>query len=125
MKKVVLRNFTKFTGKHLCQSLFFNKVAGPRSGSYIPVIGPKKTPYLNTLHTVSSVGHEVSKKKAQQHVNAVLRAETFMNIGSLDTLVNAIDISKLVLSPKKVIKLTNKGYLRITYGNKNFPKQPP
>ena len=26
--KVVLRNFTKFTGKHLCQSLFFNKVAG-------------------------------------------------------------------------------------------------
>ena len=30
-KKGVLRNFTKFTGKHLCQSLFFNKVAGLRS----------------------------------------------------------------------------------------------
>ena len=28
-KKGVLENFTKFTGKHLCQSLFFNKVAGP------------------------------------------------------------------------------------------------
>ena len=28
MKKGVIRNFTKFTGKHLCQSLFFNKVAG-------------------------------------------------------------------------------------------------
>ena len=27
-KKVVLRNLTKFTGKHLCQGLFFNKVAG-------------------------------------------------------------------------------------------------
>ena len=27
-KKGVLRNFTKFTGKRLCQSLFFNKVAG-------------------------------------------------------------------------------------------------
>ena len=26
-KKGVLRNFTKFTGKHLCLSLFFNKVA--------------------------------------------------------------------------------------------------
>ena len=26
-KKVVLRNLTKFKGKHLCQSLFFNKVA--------------------------------------------------------------------------------------------------
>ena len=30
MKKGVLRNFTKFTGKHLCQSLFFNKVVGLR-----------------------------------------------------------------------------------------------
>ena len=28
--KRVLRNFPKFTGKHLCQSLFFNKVAGLR-----------------------------------------------------------------------------------------------
>ena len=25
-KKEVLRNFSKFTGKHLCQSLFFNKL---------------------------------------------------------------------------------------------------
>ena len=31
-KKDALRNFTKFTGKHLCQSLFFNKVAGAASG---------------------------------------------------------------------------------------------
>ena len=29
-KKGVLKNFTKFTRKHLCQSLFFNKVAGLR-----------------------------------------------------------------------------------------------
>ena len=28
MKKGVLKIFTKFTGKHLCQSLFFNKVTG-------------------------------------------------------------------------------------------------
>ena len=27
VKKGVLRNFAKVTGKHLCQSLFFNKVA--------------------------------------------------------------------------------------------------
>ena len=27
IKKGVLRNFAKFTGKHLCQSLFFNKIA--------------------------------------------------------------------------------------------------
>ena len=29
-KKAVLRNFAKFTEKHLCQRLFFNKVAGLR-----------------------------------------------------------------------------------------------
>ena len=29
-KKGVLRNFTKFIGKHLCQSLLFNRVAGLR-----------------------------------------------------------------------------------------------
>ena len=29
MKKGVIKNFAKFTGKHLCQSLF-NKVAGLR-----------------------------------------------------------------------------------------------
>ena len=31
MKIDVLRNFTKFTGNHLCQNLSFNKVAGLRS----------------------------------------------------------------------------------------------
>ena len=29
-KKGILRNFAKFTGKHLCQSHFFNKIAGLR-----------------------------------------------------------------------------------------------
>ena len=36
-KKNALKNFVKFTGKHLCQSLFFNKAAGLR-----PVILLKK-----------------------------------------------------------------------------------
>ena len=35
LKKGVLRNFTKFTGKHLCQSLFFNKVAGLRPATLL------------------------------------------------------------------------------------------
>ena len=30
MKKGLLKNFAKFTGKHLCQSFIFNKVAGLR-----------------------------------------------------------------------------------------------
>ena len=28
VRKDVLRNFAKFTGKHLCQGLFLNKIAG-------------------------------------------------------------------------------------------------
>ena len=35
MKKGVLKNYTKFTGKHLCQSLFFNKVEGLRPGTLL------------------------------------------------------------------------------------------
>ena len=39
-KKYVLRNFTKFTGKYLCQSLFFKKVAGLGSANLL-----KKRPW--------------------------------------------------------------------------------
>ena len=35
LKKGVLRNFTKFTGKHLCQSLFFYKVVGLRPATLL------------------------------------------------------------------------------------------
>ena len=37
-KKDVLRYFTKFTGKHLRQSLFFDKVAGLRSATLVKKI---------------------------------------------------------------------------------------
>ena len=33
IKEGVLKNFWKFTGKHLCQSLIFNKVTGFRSAT--------------------------------------------------------------------------------------------
>ena len=33
-KKGVLENLAKFTGKNLCRSLFFNKVAGLQSNSF-------------------------------------------------------------------------------------------
>ena len=35
VKKCVLRNFAKLKGKHLCQSLFFNKVAGFRPATLL------------------------------------------------------------------------------------------
>ena len=34
-KKGAFRNFAKFTGKHLCQSVFFNKVAGLRPATLL------------------------------------------------------------------------------------------
>ena len=34
-KKGILRNFTKLTGKRLCQSLIFNKVAGLRPANLV------------------------------------------------------------------------------------------
>ena len=34
-KKGILGNFSKFTGKHLCQSLFLNKVAAPRPATLL------------------------------------------------------------------------------------------
>ena len=40
MKKCVLKNFAKFTGKHLCQSLFFHNVAGL---SYVSNFTKKET----------------------------------------------------------------------------------
>ena len=35
MEKGVLKKFTKFTGKDLCQSLFLNKVAGLRPATLL------------------------------------------------------------------------------------------
>ena len=35
IKKGVLKNFAKFTGKHLCQGLFSNKVGGLRPATLL------------------------------------------------------------------------------------------
>ena len=35
VRKGILRNFAKLTGKHMCQSLFFNKVAGLRAATLL------------------------------------------------------------------------------------------
>ena len=44
-KKDVLRNYAKFTGKHLCQSLFYNKVASLRPAIVhrTPVVAASET----------------------------------------------------------------------------------
>ena len=45
-KKVVLKNLAKFTGKHLCQSISFNKAAGRGEllDSFPPLPPPKNQP---------------------------------------------------------------------------------
>ena len=52
-KKGVLRNFAKFTGKHLCQRLFFNKVAGLFSCEFCEI--SKSTFFTEHLQTTTSV----------------------------------------------------------------------
>ena len=49
-KEGVLRNFTKFTGKHLCQILFFNKVAGLPVPEYLfnKVAGVSRCYFIKT-----------------------------------------------------------------------------
>ena len=36
-RKGVLGNFSKVTGKHLCQGLFYNKVAGPEPATLLKI----------------------------------------------------------------------------------------
>ena len=57
IKKGVLGNFAKFTGKHLCQSLFFNKVAGLRSQRFSCEFCEisKKTFFIEHLRTTASI----------------------------------------------------------------------
>ena len=60
VRKAVLRNFWKFTGKHLCQSLLFNKIEGLTSATLsrkrlwhgcFPVNFPKflRIPFLKNI----------------------------------------------------------------------------
>ena len=56
MKKVALENFTKFTGKHLCQSLFFNKIAGLRAETQTQVFPVKLVKFLRTPYLQNTSG---------------------------------------------------------------------
>ena len=68
-KKGVLRNFANFTGKHLCQGLFFNKVAGLRPSTLwkkrlwhscfpVNVANFLRTPFIKDTSGGSSIVNE-------------------------------------------------------------------
>ena len=56
-EKGVLRNFAKFAGKHLCQSLFFNKVAGRGLHLYQDLA----TRFLKCVRPFWNIMHEKTK----------------------------------------------------------------
>ena len=81
LRKGVIRNFAKFTGKHLCQSLFFYKVAGQglRPASLLkkrlwhrcfPVDFAKflRTPF--SQNTLRRLLPELVRKRATRSVNS-------------------------------------------------------
>ena len=54
VRKSVLRNFAKFTGKHLCQGLFFNKVTSLRLATLLKKrIWHRCFPVHFPVHTIS------------------------------------------------------------------------
>ena len=57
-EKDVVENFTSFTGKHLCQGLFFKKIAGPAPSVAYPTIG-----FLLTTSYLSFPNKAVCKSK--------------------------------------------------------------
>ena len=78
-KKTALKNFAKFTGKHLCQSLFFNKVVSLR-----PVTLLKK---VTLAQVFSSEFCEIFKNiffyrtpLVAASVNALERLKTFLKL---------------------------------------------
>ena len=91
IKKVVIGNFVKLTGKHLCQSLFFNKVAGLR-----PQATLKKRPWYRCF--------PLNFKK-------VLRTPFLQNTSGRPLLLLFYPMSKHVESnrnPRKLLKISSK-----------------
>ena len=93
-KKGVLENFTKFTGKHLCQSLFLSKVAGWALQLY-----QKKTPaqvlfcefckhFKNTfLYRTPSVAASVITKQMNNLTKCVTSKWSFPHYFCVATLI--------------------------------------
>ena len=91
-KKVVLENFTKFAGKHLCLSLFFNKVADLRPAtllkkrlwhSYFPVNFVKflRTPFLQNTSgrlLLNFIPNLISKYCFRKHCVKSVQIRSFL-----------------------------------------------
>ena len=124
-KKVVFRNFTKFTRKHLCQSLFFNKVASQISKNTFFIEHLRATAFYSTtklaliliLLSKSKKSHLVIKKKILpviqfismilqiikspdlQHLQLILDKSLSFNKDHIKTIQSNLNNFKLNLHP--------------------------
>ena len=82
MKKGALRNFAKFTGKNLCQSLSFNKVAGTacnfiKKEALVQAFScefweiSKNTFFYRTSLVATSENHKAVTLKSLAHANEI------------------------------------------------------
>ena len=80
-KKGVLKNFVKFTGKHLCQSFFLNKVAGLR-----PEVHPPDIPDSSRDTSVERSSQEIPSVRQEESNmgNMVLQTPPNSSFSSLD-----------------------------------------
>ena len=103
MKKGLLRNFAKFIGKHLCQSLFFNKIAGFRHEILQNFLEHLfyRTPlddcfckeYLKLLPFIDAPVHTIA---SQYHcTNIIMESTEFLNPGQIAVDVCIIQCTHL------------------------------
>ena len=64
-KKGALKNFAKFTGKHLGQSLFFNKVAGLRPRGVLKSSHPE---VLLKIVVLKKWNNSLENKSSRVHI---------------------------------------------------------
>ena len=100
-EKGVLRNFTKFTGKHLCQRLFFNKVAGLKFCKI-----SKNNFFTEHLSTTASIFLVISLCNNVKYVSDIIRIELLIRLElyfktriTNPTFLFTVFFEKLLLQP--------------------------
>ena len=100
MKKDIARNFTKFTGKHLYQSLFFNKkktLAQMFSCEFSEI--SQNTFFTEHLWTTASVGIRVTSRVAER-----LKTQNLRKLGNISRISElGGDTAQSPISPPEMI----------------------
>ena len=91
VRKVFLRNFTKFTGKHLCQSLFFNKVAGFRPATLL-----KKSLWQRCFLLNFAIFLRINNFWATASVVCLLKCMFFKNLNYINLLTEQVCLVQII-----------------------------